>query len=116
MSFKELGSKKQEACTAALRTDFEVRRLLGLPEACSPWRVVGDLSELSVPVAADSARRVRPVADVSPASLATYSARNAIIGSTRLALRAGTQQARRAMLNKSKATHVKVTGSEALTP
>ena len=46
----------------------------------------------------------------------THSARNAIIGSTRLALRAGTQQASSAMPNKSKATHVKVIGSEALTP
>jgi hypothetical protein len=46
----------------------------------------------------------------------THSARNAIIGSTRLALRAGTQQARSAIPNKSKATHMKVIGSEALTP
>ena len=46
----------------------------------------------------------------------THSARNAIIGSTRLARRAGTQQARSAMPNKSKATHVKMIGSELLTP
>jgi hypothetical protein len=52
----------------------------------------------------------------APRSLPTHSARNAIIGSTRLALRAGTQQARSAMPNKSKATHVKVIGSEVLTP
>jgi len=52
----------------------------------------------------------------TPRSLLTYSARNATIGSTRLALRAGTQQASSAMPNKSKATHVKVIGSEVLTP
>ena|GEM_PF-2550630 len=49
-------------------------------------------------------------------TLLTYSARNAIMGSTRLALRAGIQQARSAMLNRTKATHVNVTGSELLTP
>ena len=49
-------------------------------------------------------------------TLLTHSARSAIIGSTRLALRAGIQQARSAMPNKSKATHVKVIGSEVLTP
>ena len=48
--------------------------------------------------------------------LLIHSARSAIIGAMRLALRAGTQQARNAMPNKSKATHVKVTGSELLTP
>jgi hypothetical protein len=47
---------------------------------------------------------------------ATHSARNAIIGSMRLARRAGIQQARNAMLNKSKATRVNVIGSDALTP
>ena len=45
-----------------------------------------------------------------------YSARNAIIGSTRLALRAGIQQARSAMPNKINATQVNVIGSELLTP
>jgi hypothetical protein len=49
-------------------------------------------------------------------TLTIYSARNAIIGSTRLALRAGIEQARRAMPIKSKATHVKLIGSEVLTP
>src|SRR5260370_36558977 len=46
----------------------------------------------------------------------THSARNAIIGSTRLALRAGIQQALSAIPNKSKAAHGKVIGSDALTP
>src|SRR5213080_4384411 len=49
-------------------------------------------------------------------TLLSHSARSAIIGSTRLALRAGIQQARSAMPNKSKAPHVKVIGSEVLTP
>ncbi len=45
-----------------------------------------------------------------------HSARNAIIGSTRLARRAGIQQARNAIVRSVKAMNVKVMGSEALTP
>jgi len=45
-----------------------------------------------------------------------HSARNAIIGSTRLARRAGIQQARRAVVRSVKAMKMKVIGSEALTP
>jgi len=41
-------------------------------------------------------------------TLLTYSARSAIIGSTSLAQRAGTQQARSATPSNSKATHAKV--------
>src|SRR5205807_8442666 len=61
----------------------------------------------------------RSTLDVTSAlarTLLTHSARNTIIGSTRLALRAGIQQASSAMPDKSKATHVKVIGSEVLTP
>ena len=67
-----------------------------------------------------SGRRVAcissPVTRRFQQTLPTYSARNAIIGSTRLALRAGIQHARNAMTTKSKATNVKVIGSDVLTP
>ena len=56
------------------------------------------------------------VAGALPSRLPRYSARNAIIGSMRLALRAGIQQASNAMPNKSEAIQVKVIGSEVLTP
>jgi len=45
-----------------------------------------------------------------------HSALSAIIGSTRLARRAGIQQARKAIVRSVKAMKVKVIGSEALTP
>ncbi len=45
-----------------------------------------------------------------------HSALSAIIGSTRLARRAGIQQARKAMVRSVQAIPVKVIGSEALTP
>ena len=61
---------------------------------------------LSVPLSPPAAR----------ANLLIHSALSAIIGSTRLARRAGIQQARKAIVRSVQATNVKVIGSEALTP
>jgi len=49
-------------------------------------------------------------------NLLIHSARSAIIGSTRLARRAGIQQARKAIVRSITAMKVKVSGSVALTP
>ena len=86
------------------------------PPACSILLPLSDLNAARISLIKSCGGSHARVASALARTLPTYSARNAIIGSTRLALRAGTQQARNAMPNKSKATHVNVIGSEVLTP
>src|SRR6516165_17221 len=104
---EELRSKKRETCTPTLQANFDVRR----------WKLSVVRWTLPFPVPAGVSTAISSlVTRHFQQTLPRYSARNAIIGSTRLALHAGIQQARNAIPNKSKATSVKVIGSEVLTP